>query len=437
MTKLCIVDRPVGELVSSRNQARFHSKKQVRQIAKSIEKFGFTNPVLISDDDVIVAGHGRVAAAKLLGLKEVPTVRLALLSEADRRAYALADNKLALDAEWDREILAIELQKLIDLDYEIDLTGFSIAEADFVIDSAAKASPAPARADRLPELTGPVVSRPGDLWQLGRHRLICGDAREPAVLEQLLQGEKVDMIFTDPPYNVVIDDNVCGSGQVKHREFAMASGEMSAPEFVAFLKQTVGLAAASARDGAIAFIFMDWRHIMEMLEAGNAVFDEFKNVCVWNKSNAGMGTFYRSKHELIFVFKKGSAPHTNNFGLGDTGRYRTNVWDYPGISSFSSTRSDELAMHPTVKPVALVTDAILDCSKRGEVILDCFGGSGTTLIAAEQSGRTARLIEFDPAYCEVIVKRFEQVAGKPAILIENGDPGADGSLHPSLNQRVA
>ncbi|MEQ9662738.1 MAG: site-specific DNA-methyltransferase [Parasphingopyxis sp.] len=236
----------------------------------------------------------------------------------------------------------------------------------------------------------------------------------------LLDGETVDLLFTDPPYNVPIDGHVCGSGSVQHREFAMGVGEMSTSEFTRFLVDTLGPAAATCRDGAIAYVCMDWRHMGELLAAGNTVFDELKNLVVWNKTNGGMGTFYRSKHELIFVFKKGKGEHVNSFGLGDTGRYRTNVWDYAGISSLGANRAEELAMHPTVKPVALIADALRDCSRRGDIVLDCFGGSGSTLIAAETAGRTARLIEYDPVYCDTIVRRWEAYTGKRAEKIACG-----------------
>ena len=264
--------------------------------------------------------------------------------------------------------------------------------------------------------TGQSVSRQGDLWQLGRHKLLCGDARSSIDFEALLGKEEVDLVFTDPPYNVKIDGNVCGLGSVKHREFAFASGEMNQNQFTAFLADTLGNASTVMRDGAIAFVCMDWRHMGELLNAGNSVFTELKNLVVWNKTNGGMGAFYRSKHELIFVFKQGTAEHTNSFGLGETGRYRTNVWDYAGISSISGSRSEELAMHPTVKPVALIADAIRDCSRRGEIVLDCFGGSGSTLIAAEKTGRSARLIEYDPLYCDTIISRWEKLTGKRATL---------------------
>jgi DNA modification methylase len=413
-----IEPRAVSSLKPYPRNARTHSKKQLKQIVASIERFGFTNPVLVSDDGEIIAGHGRVEAAKLLGLKTVPTIALSHLSATERRAYVLADNKLALNAGWDRDILAIELQGLIDLDFDVELTGFGIAEIDFIIDDAKSADPdqTDETEDEVPVVSGPAVTRIGDIWQLGRHRLLCGDARSASDMTLLMGNERADMVFTDPPYNVAIDGNVCGLGGVKHREFAMASGEMSRAEFTRFLTDSLGRMASAMRDGAIAFVCMDWRHMGELLEAGESVFTELKNLVVWNKTNGGMGAFYRSKHELIFVFKAGTAPHTNSFGLGETGRYRTNVWDYAGISSIGANRSEELAMHPTVKPVALIADAIKDCSRRGEIILDAFGGSGSTLIAAEKTGRRSRLIEYDPLYCDTIVRRWEALTGKHARL---------------------
>lgn len=418
-----LVERDIATLRPYARNARTHSKRQIKQIAASIERFGFTNPVLVSDDGEIIAGHGRVEGAKLLGWKTVPTLALSHLSEAERRAYVLADNKLALNAGWDKEILAIELQGLVDLDFEVELTGFSLAEIDLVLDEADEADPAAPDApeDAVPAVTDNPVSRMGDLWLLGRHKLLCGDTRRPADMEVLLGNERADLVFTDPPYNVAIDGNVCGLGSVKHREFAFASGEMNRVQFTAFLTDTLGNMGRHLRDGAIAFVCMDWRHMGELLEAGEAVFTEFKNLVVWNKTNGGMGAFYRSKHELVFVFKQGDAPHTNSFGLGETGRYRTNVWDYAGISSIGAGRSEELAMHPTVKPVALIADAIRDCSRRGEIVLDGFGGSGSTLIAAEKTGRHARLIEYDPLYCDTIIRRWEQLPGKRAVLAATGE----------------
>jgi DNA modification methylase len=415
--------RAVSTLTPYSGNARTHSRKQIRQIADSIRRFGFTNPVLISDEGEIIAGHGRVLAAKELGMTKVPALRLSHLTAAERRAYILADNKLALNAGWDTELLAIELQALIDLDFEVSLTGFTAAEVDFFLDEASeRSSEEVSPVDIVPSSPLAPVTRQSDLWLLGRHRLLCGDARNAADYQFLLRGERVDLVFTDPPYNVRIDGNVSGLGSIKHREFAMASGEMSQKAFTDFLTQTLSNAAATCRDGAIAFVCMDWRHMKELLEAGNKSFTELKNLCVWNKTNGGMGTFYRSKHELVFVFKAGTAPHTNNFSLGDGGRYRTNVWDYPGVSSLSRDRHQLQEMHPTVKPTALVADAIRDCSKRNEIVLDSFGGSGPTLIAAETCGRRARLIEYDAAYCDTIIARWERLTGKRATLAATGEP---------------
>ncbi len=417
-----LVESDIAALRPYSRNARTHSRKQLKQIAASIERFGFTNPVLISDAGEIIAGHGRVEAAKLLGMKTVPTLALSHLSGAERRAYILADTKLALNAGWDKEILAIELQALLELDFEVELTGFSLAEIDLVLDEVDESDPdgVDAADDLLPEITGRAVTRMGDLWLLGRHRLLCGDTRGVSDLDRLLDGEHADLVFTDPPYNVAIDGNVCGLGSIKHREFAFASGEMSKSQFTAFLTETLRNLSRLMRDGAIAFVCMDWRHMGELLAAGQTAFTELKNLVVWNKTNGGMGAFYRSKHELIFVFKQGTAEHTNSFGLGETGRYRTNVWDYAGISSIGTDRSEELAMHPTVKPVALIADAIRDCSRRGEIVVDGFGGSGSTLIAAEKTGRQARLIEYDPLYCDTIIRRWEKYTGKRAKLTANG-----------------
>lgn len=304
----------------------------------------------------------------------------------------------------------------------IELTGFSVAETDLILDAAQarKADPKLDEDDVVPDMPLEPVSRLGDVWNLGTHRLVCGDSRSADTYKRFGDDRRYDVMFTDPPYNVPIQGYVCGSGKVKHREFAMASGEMSSLDFATFLAVTLSIAALYLRDGAISFVCIDWRHFRELIQAGEIAFEEFKQLCVWNKTNGGMGTFYRSKHELILVFKTGTAPHVNNFGLGENGRYRTNVWDYPGISSQSKTRSSELAMHPTVKPVKMVIDAIEDCSKRGDLVLDCFAGSGTTLIAAERCGRVARVIEYDPAYCHTIVARYRASTGKVATLGANG-----------------
>ena len=402
--------------------ARTHSKKQLRQIADSIDRFGFTNPILIDASNTILAGHGRVEAARLLGLAEVPCIRLEHMSAEEKRAYVLADNKLALNAGWDEEILAEELKELlaVDLDFDIGLTGFTVAEIDSLVDGLEPEEPGDPEEDRQPEDDGEARCRPGDIWQLGPHRLICGSSLDERTVVALMAGEKARMVFTDPPYNVPIDGHVGGSGKVRHREFAMASGEMTKAEFIAFLKTAFENLAASSLDGSIHFICMDWRHMDELMKAGEGVYAELKNLIVWVKDNGGMGTFYRSRHELIFAFKYGTAPHINTFELGQHGRYRTNVWQYRGVNTLKTGRMDELQLHPTVKPVQMIADAIKDCSGRGDIVLDLFGGSGSTLIAAHKTGRRAYLSELDPVYCDRIIRRWEAYAKDDAERIACG-----------------
>jgi DNA modification methylase len=412
----------VDRLMPCKSNARTHSKKQIRQIADSIARFGFTNPVLIDDSGEIIAGHGRVEAAKLLGLAGVPTLRLSHLSAAEKRAYVLTDNKLAENAGWDREILAIELQGLIDLDFAVELIGFDTPEIDLILGDADEAKSETASPDdETPEpVAGPTACQSGDLWLLGKHRLLCGDARDNAAYEMLLGDEPAEFVFTDPPYNVPIDGHVCGHGAIRHREFAMASGEMSPETFTDFLTAVLRLLVSHSIDGSIHDICMDWRHMAEMMAAGNAAYAELKNLCVWAKTNAGMGSLYRSQHELIFVWKSGQGSHINNIELGKHGRNRSNVWSYAGVNTMRPGRLEELAMHPTVKPVALVADAIKDCSRRNGIILDPFLGSGTSLIAAERTGRRARGIEIDPTYADVALRRWQRQTGKAATLAATG-----------------
>jgi DNA modification methylase len=404
--------------------ARTHSQKQLRQIAASIRTFGFTNPVLIDEEKTILAGHGRVAAAKLLGLATVPCRLISTMTAAQKRAYVLADNKLALNAGWDEEMLATELSGLLatELDFDLGVTGFSIPEIDSLIEGLDPEQRGDPADDRLPEVVdGPAVTWPGDVWHLGPHQLICGNALEAETYRRLLGDELAQMIFTDPPYNVPIDGHVCGSGSVKHREFAMAAGEMSEQEFTDFLQRVFGHLVRHSADGAIHFICMDWRHMGEILAAGRATFTELKNLMVWVKDNGGMGTFYRSRHELVFAFKSGTAPHINSFELGQHGRYRTNVWEYRGVNTLKSGRMAELELHPTVKPVEMIVDAIKDCSKRGGIVLDPFGGSGSTLIAAAKTGRRGRLAELDPVYADRIIRRWQSWAKDDALHAGTGE----------------
>ena len=312
-----IEHRAINSLKPWANNARTHSKKQIRQIVQSIEEFGFTNPVLIDEAGTILAGHGRVEAAKLLGQGEVPCLRLDYMSETQKRAYVLADNKLALNAGWDEDLLATELGVLMssDLDFDIGITGFSIPEIDTLLEVVAPEEPFDPNDDHVPD-AGSARVQLGDVWQLGPHRMVCGNALDANTITNLLSGEVARMVFTDPPYNVPIEGHVGNSGKTKHREFIMASGEMTSAEFTSFLETALSNLANHSTDGSIHYVCMDWRHMTEMLAAGNSAYDEMKNLIVWAKDNGGMGTFYRSRHELIFAFKKGTAPHINTFELG-------------------------------------------------------------------------------------------------------------------------
>jgi DNA modification methylase len=406
--------RKIDSLAPNPRNARTHSPRQIRQIARSIKQFGFVNPILIDSNCRIICGHGRVASARLLELNEVPTITVEHLSEAQLRAYVVADNRLAEKAGWDKETLALELQGLIDLEFDVELTGFEIPEIDILLEETQ------AERDEIDDPIPPlrrnaVICRSGDLWLLNKHRLVCGDARNPEAYRLLMADEKAQFIFTDPPYNVPIRNHVSGLGRARHREFKMASGEMSSQQFAGFLSQVFQQLAYNSIVGSIHQICMDWRHLAEMLDAGTQVYSELKNLCIWNKSNAGMGSFYRSKHELIFVWKYGKAAHINNVELGQFGRARSNVWDYASVNSFGSHRMNDLAMHPTVKPVAMVADAIKDCSQRGAIVLDSFAGSGTLCIACENTGRNARVMEIDPAYCDVIIRRWQARTGKRVV----------------------
>ena len=419
-TTLHIADLAIDQLKPYPKNARTHSKKQIQQIARSIEEFGFNNPVLIDADGTIIAGHGRVEAARLLGMEAVPTLMAKHMTPAQVQAYRLADNKLAELAGWDPDILKIEFQNLFELDNTLDLTltGFEMAEIDILLGNEPSNGPDPA--DDLAGMQKPnPVSRPGDLWVMGDHKIICGDALNNADYTLLMENELAEVVFSDPPYNVRVKD-IVGLGKAKHDEFAMASGEMTRDQFTGFLTTALGNMAAFSKDGSIHFICMDWRHCEELLVAGRTAYDEHKNICVWTKDNGGMGSLYRSQHEFIFVFKHGTAPHINNVALGKYGRYRTNVWPYAGQNTFHKDREEDLAAHPTVKPVQLVADAILDCSTRGGLVLDPFGGSGTTLLAAEKTGRRARLIELEPVYVDVAIRRWQKMTGQMAIHAATG-----------------
>ena len=440
-----ITPLPVDRLKPYARNARQHSDKQIDLIARSIREFGFNNPVLIDRDHAIIAGHGRYEAAKRLKLDTVPTVLLEHLSEAQIRAYRIADNRIAELLSWDDEVLRLEILDLSDLeiagdlDFEVSLTGFDTPQLDIIL--AGNGEDAGAEPAETVEEPGPqaiAVARSGELWQLGRHRLICGDALDASAHDRLMGDERARMVFTDPPYNVPINGHVRMGETSGHRDFAMAVGEMTDPQFLDFLRAFIRRSAATMMEGGLCMICMDWRHVADLITAGKAEGLSLLNLCVWNKTNGGMGSLYRSKHELICIFKKGVARHVNNVDLGRHGRYRTNVWDYAGVNTFRKGREADLADHPTVKPTALVADAIRDVSHRGEIVLDPFCGSGATLLAAEKTGRVARACELDPLYVDVAIRRWQQLTGAQAVLAGSGETFAEReqALSPDDKEQV-
>ena len=416
---LQVVYKAITSLVPDPRNARTHPKRQIDQIVASIRAFDFTNPILADPEGNLIAGHGRLRAAKELGLAEVPVIELAGLTEPQKKALRLADNKIALNAGWDLEILKLELADLSmpEIDIDLSLTGFSVGEIDVVLAD----SPDPDD-EVIPAVPANPRVQPGDIWQLGEHRIGCGDGRDHAFLARVVgEDARIDCAFLDPPYNVKINGHANAKG--RHREFAMASGEMTTAEFRTFLADTLGACAAVSRPGAVHFVCMDWRHMDDVTASVADVYDELLNICVWNKSNAGMGSLYRSKHEMVFVYRVGSEPHTNNVELGKHGRNRTNVWDYPSVNSMRGSRREDLALHPTVKPVAMVADAYCDVTRQGDLVLDIFLGSGTSLIAAERVGRAFRGLDIDPAYVDRAMTRWSELTGKKPQLVHR-DGGA-------------
>jgi len=411
-----IVHLPVQDLQPDPGNPRQHKRTQIRAIARSIEAFGFNAPILISADGRVVAGHGRLEAAKLLGLKTVPAIRLEHLSKEQLKAYMIADNRLSERSSWDETQLALRLKELQDvvLTFELDAVGFESPEIDLRVQSLDDPE-AMDVADEFSLPQTPPVSRLGDRWCLGAHRLVCGSALDPACYQQLMAEERAAAVFTDPPYNVKVNGHVSGLGRTRHREFPMASGEMSRQQFTDFLATSLHQACQHSCDTAVLFMCMDWRHLDEASAAFQREGLEVINLCVWVKATGGMGSLYRSRHELVFVARPVGAQHRNNVQLGSFGRNRTNVWNYAGMSGFPRRgRGKASAQHPTVKPIRMVADAMLDVTVANDIVLDPFCGSGTTLLAAERTGRRGYGIELDPAYVDLCIHRWQAMSGQTA-----------------------
>lgn len=432
--RLAVEMLPLTALTPNSQNARLHPERHVKKLARSIEAFGYNCPLLVDANNQIVAGHGRFLAVQQLGWTEVPVIRLEHLTPDQARAYALADNVLNDASSWNDKLLAEQLKYLADAELTFDLAaiGFEMPEIDLRIQSLDDLDEEEDSVDG-PLEGEPVVSVHGDVWQLGNHRIACGSALEAITYEQLLGSSKADLVISDLPFNLSIKRDISHNGRVKHEEFVQASGEMSAAEFTVFLSQACAQMKRASRDGALLYLFMDFKHMTEILAAGVSSQLELKNLVVWAKNVGGMGSFYRSAHELIFVYKSGTAKHVNNIQLGMHGRNRTNVWNYAGVPSASGNAGEGnlRALHPTVKPVALIADAILDASERGDIVLDPFLGSGTTVIAAEKTGRIGYGIELDPRYVDTAVRRWQRLTGLQAVHAVSGrsfDATAAGRL---------
>ncbi len=406
----------IADLRPSPRKVRKLDPAHIREVASSISALGFCVPLLVGRDNEIIHGEVRYEAAKQLGLDRLPCVRIGHLSPEEQRVLRLAVNRLAEKGQWDLDALKIEFEELILLDAPIEIAGFSPAEIDQIVigDGADGLEQGPLEPD-----SATAVARVDDIFQLGPHRIVCGDATDPSVLARLLEGDAAArLVLTDEPYNVKVTGNVTRGD---HREFVMASGEMTDAEFLAFNGAWIATVLPYLCDGGILGTYIDWRGLPTVHSAVVNLGLIPLNLIVWAKTNAGMGSLYRSQHELLPLFRKGTAPHVNNVELGKRGRWRSNVWTYPGASSLGSDARRGFKDHPTVKPTAMLEDALLDLTNRGDLVIDPFLGSGSTLIAAEATGRVCRGVELDPLYVDVIIRRYEAATGDPAVLVESGE----------------
>lgn len=413
--RLQLVDRAPGSLTAPIRNTRKLDPAHITEVASSVATLGFCVPIVIDQDGVVLDGVVRLEAAKLLGLSSVLCILAEHLSATERKLLRLAANRLGEKGTWSLPELRLEVEELILEDAPVEITGFELTEIDGMLMDGEDPPYEPGPLDVDP--TARAVTQRHDVWLLGPHRVCCEDTMTPDVLPRLMNGALATLVCTDQPYNVAVAGHVT-SGD--HREFAMASGEMSDQQFDAFNSTWMAATLPHLVDGGVLATFIDWRGLASVTNAAVAVGLSQLNLAVWAKTNAGMGSLYRSQHELFPLFKKGKAGHVNNVGLGRNGRHRSNVWSYAGASSLGSDARRGLRHHPTVKPVAMLVDALHDLTHRGDVVLDPFLGSGSTLLAAEKSGRVCYGVEIDPLYVDLIVTRYEGSTGHSAVLDGTG-----------------
>ena len=412
---------PIDRVKPYPGHARSHSKRQLEKLKRLIRHYGQIIPVVVDRDSIIIDGHAVWQAMSELGSGEIAVVVVANRTDPEIKALRLALNRIPADAAWDNDRLRKELEQFVSLSFDLELTGFDAVEIDHLLDVDLPKLNVTEDSEQIPALQSPAITAVGDIWICGRHHIGCGDAQDHAFIDKICGGLRANMCFVDPPYNVPIDGFVSGKGRVNHRDFVQGTGELTSEEFAAFLGESLAVLQRSATDAALIYACMDWRHIFELIAAGRRCNLQLFNLCVWAKTNAGMGALYRSQHELICVFKAGAANHINNVELGRHGRNRSNLWTYRGLNSFGADRDELLASHPTVKPVLMIADAIRDVTKRGDAVLDTFIGSGSTLMAAEETGRVCFGVDLDPLYVDVAIRRWQGQTRRDALHAETGE----------------
>jgi DNA modification methylase len=420
---------PIDSIKPYGRQIRRHDRRKITKLKKLIGHFGQVAPIIIDDNRVIVDGHAVWQAMRELGSGDIAVIAVAGRSDPEIKALRLALNRLTAEAAWDNQELRAEFEDLISLSFDLDLTAFDAAEIDYVLDLDLPKANVVEDEERVPAVQAQPVSKLGDIWLCGDHRVGCGNAHDGDFVARVRDGVLADVCFTDPPYNVPIAGFVSGKGCNQHREFVQGTGEMSPDEFTAFLAVALKVLQVSSSPPALIYACMDWRHVHELISAGHQCALELYNICVWAKTNAGMGSLYRNQHELICVFKVGIETPANNVELGRHGRNRSNLWTYRGFNAFGNERDELLAAHPTVKPVAMIADALRDVTKRDGTVLDTFMGSGSTLIAAEETGRRCFGTELDPLYVDVTIRRWQNHTRRDAIHAETGKLFCDRAEH--------
>jgi len=412
---------PTDALRPAPTPVRRHPRKQLAKVRKSLEVFGQVTPILVSPDWEIIDHELVWQALKEIGATQVDVIVVADKSPSELKALRLVLNRTALDARWDEQNLRSILEQLVEVDFDLDLTGFDTPEIDHYLNLDAPQANVEENGSDIPLVEATAISTSGMIWALGDHRVGCGSATNLAFVSRLLNGKTANVCFVDPPYNIPVDGFITGKGRHRHREFVQGAGELSTDEYFTLLRDSLLVLKECCVPTALVYACIDWRHVMEMTVAGRACDMPLYTICVWTKTNGGMGGIYRNAHELVCVFRAGTETPLDNVELGRHGRNRTNVWSYPGMSSFGKERDQLLGSHPTVKPVAMIADVFRDVTRRGDIVLDTFLGSGSTLMAAQETGRICCGVELDPLYVDVTIRRWQNATGRDAVLVDTGE----------------